>query len=319
MCIDYRELNKLTIKNRYPLPRIDDLFDQLQGLSTYSKIDLRSGYHQLRVKDEDIPKTSFRTRYGHYKFQVMPFGLTNAPAVFMDLMNRISIVQFLGHVIDSQGIHVDPAKIEAVKNWASPTTPIEVRQFLGLAGYYRRFIKDFLKIAKSLTELTQKNKKYIWGENQESAFQLLKQKLCEAPILALPEGNDDFVVYCDASHQGLGAVLMQREKVIAYASRQLKPHEENYTTHDLELGAVVFALKIWRHYLYGTKCTVFTDHKSLQHILDQKELNMRQRRWLELLADYDCEIRYHPGKANVVADALSRKERIKPLRVRSLV
>ncbi|GKD41828.1 putative reverse transcriptase domain-containing protein [Tanacetum coccineum] len=212
------------------------------------------------------------------------------------------------------GIHVDPAKIEAVKNWASPTTPTEVRQFLGLAGYYRRFIEGFSKIAKSLTELTQKNKKYIWGEDQESAFQLLKQKLCEAPILALPEGNDDFVVYCDASHQGLGAVLMQREKVIAYASRQLKPHEENYTTHDLELGAVVFALKIWRHYLYGTKCTVFTDHKSLQHILDQKELNMRQRRWLELLADYDCEIRYHPGKANVVADALSRKERIKPVR-----
>ncbi|GJT73148.1 putative reverse transcriptase domain-containing protein [Tanacetum coccineum] len=184
---------------------------------------------------------------------------------------------------------------------------------LKIIGYYRRFIKDFSKIAKSLTELTQKNKKYIWGENQESAFQLLKQKLCEAPILALPEGNDDFVVYCDASHQGLGAVLMQREKVIAYASRQLKPNEENYTTHDLELGAVVFALKIWRHYLYGTKCTVFTDHKSLQHILDQKELNMRQRRWLELLADYDCEIRYHPGKANVIADALSRKERIKPL------
>ncbi|GKD36622.1 putative reverse transcriptase domain-containing protein [Tanacetum coccineum] len=159
----------------------------------------------------------------------------------------------------------------------------------------------------------------ILGEDQESAFQLLKQKLCEAPILALPEGNDDFVVYCDASHQGLGAVLMQREKVIAYASRQLKPNEENYTTHDLELGAVVFALKIWRHYLYGTKCTVFTDHKSLQHILHQKELNMRQRRWLELLADYDCEIRYHPGKANVVADALSRKERIKPLRIRSLI
>ncbi|GJT47338.1 putative reverse transcriptase domain-containing protein [Tanacetum coccineum] len=188
-----------------------------------------------------------------------------------------------------------------------------------IEGYYRIFIKDFSKIAKSLTELTQKNKKYIWGKDQESAFQLLKQKLCEAPILALPEGNDDFVVYCDASHQGLGAVLMQREKVIAYASRQLKPNEENYTTHDLELGAVVFALKIWRHYLYGTKCTVFTDHKSLQHILDQKELNMRQRRWLELLADYDCEIRYHPGKENVVADALSRKERIKPLRVRSLV
>ncbi|GJV28524.1 putative reverse transcriptase domain-containing protein, partial [Tanacetum coccineum] len=246
---------------------MQELSNQLQelterGLSVYSKIDLRSGYHQLRVRDKDIPKTAFRTRYGHYEFQVMPFGLTNAPAVFMDLMNRvckpyldkfvivfiddiliysrnkeehanhlriilellkkeklyakfskcdfwIHIVQFLGHLIDSQGLHVDPAKIEA--------------------------------IAKSLTELTQKNKKYIWGEDQESAFQLLKQKLCEAPILALPEGNDDFVVYCDASHQGLGAVLMQREKVIAYASRQLKPHEENYTTHDLELGAVVFA------------------------------------------------------------------------------
>ncbi|GJU51729.1 putative reverse transcriptase domain-containing protein [Tanacetum coccineum] len=275
MCIDYRELNKLTVKNRYPLPRIDDLFDQLQGSSVYSNIDLRLGYHQLRVRDEDIHKTAFRMRYGHYEFQVMPFGLTNAPDVFMDLINHvckpyldkfvivfiddiliyshnkeehtdhlriilellkkeklyakfskcdfwISIVQFLGHVIDRQGIHVDPAKIEAVKNWASPTTPIEVRQFLGLVGYYRRFIEGFSKIAKPLTELTQ------------SAFQLLKQKLCEAPILALPEGNNDFVIYCDASLQGLGAVLMQREKVIAYASRQLKPHEENYTTHDLE-------------------------------------------------------------------------------------
>ncbi|GJS66893.1 reverse transcriptase domain-containing protein [Tanacetum coccineum] len=372
MCIDYRELNKLTVKNRYPLPRIDDLFDQLQGSNIYSKIDLRSGYHQLRVREEDIPKTAFRTRYGHYEFRVMPFGLTNAPAVFMDLMNRvckphldkfvivfiddiliysrnekehkehlktilellkkeelyakfskcefwINTVKFLGHVIDNSGIHVDPAKIEAVKNWASPTTPSEIRQFLGLAGYYRRFIEGFSKIAKPMTELTQKNQKFDWGEEQEEAFQLLKQKLCAAPILALPEGSEDFVVYCDASIKGLGAVLMQRMKVIAYASRQLKIHEKNYTTHDLELGAVVFALKIWRHYLYGTKCVVFTDHKSLQHILDQKDLNMRQRRWIELLSDYDCEIRYHPGKANVVADALSRKERIEPLRVRALV
>ncbi|GKB04811.1 putative reverse transcriptase domain-containing protein [Tanacetum coccineum] len=251
MCIDYRDLNKLTIKNRYPLPRIDDIFDQLQGSSIYSKIDLRSGYHQLRVREDDIPKTAFRTRYGHYEFQVMPFGLTNAPAVFMDLMNRFSkcdfwihIVQFLGHHIDGQGLHVDPAKIEVVKNWTSTTTPTEVRQFLGLAGYYRRFIEGFSKIAKPLTKLTQKNKNYTWGEEQESAFQLLKQKLCEAPILALPEGNDNFVVYCDASLQGLGVVLMQREKVIAYVSRQLKPHEENYTTYDLELGAVIFALKI---------------------------------------------------------------------------
>ncbi|GKA72268.1 putative reverse transcriptase domain-containing protein [Tanacetum coccineum] len=236
MCIDYRELNKLTVKNRYPLPRIDDLFDQLQGSSIYSKIDLRSGYHQLRVREPDIPNTAFRTQYGHYEFQVMPFGLTNTPA--------------------------DEKEHE---------------------------------------------------EHLKAILELLKKEQF-APILALPEGSEDFVVYYDASHKGLGNVLMQREKVIAYASRQLKVHEKNYTTHDLELGSVVFALKIWRHYLYGTRCTIFTDHKSLQHILDQKELNMRQRRWLELLSDYDCDIRYHPGKANVVADALSRKERIEPLR-----
>ncbi|GJX59364.1 putative reverse transcriptase domain-containing protein [Tanacetum coccineum] len=371
MCIDYRELNKLTIKNRYPLPRIDDLFDQLQGSSVYSKIDLRSGYHQLRIREEDIPITAFRTRYGHYEFRVIPFGLTNAPAVFMDLMNRVckpyldkfvivfiddiliysknkeehgkhlktilnllwseklyakflkcdfwlDSVQFLGHVIDSNGVHVDPAKIEAIKNWAAPTTPTEVRQFLGLAGYYRRFIKEFSLISKPLTKLTQKNKPYVWGDDEEEAFQTLKLKLCSAPILSLPEGSEDFVVFCDASLKGFGAVLMQREKVIAYASRQLRKNEENYTTHDLELGAVVFALRLWRHYLYGTKCTVYTDHKSLQYILDQKELNMRQRRWIELLSDYDCVIRYHPGKANVVADALSRKDK-EPIRVRALV
>ncbi|GJS23106.1 putative reverse transcriptase domain-containing protein [Tanacetum coccineum] len=299
--------------------------------SVYSKIDLRSGYHQLRVREEDIPKTAFRTRYDRYEFQVMPFGLTNAPAVFMDLMNRvckpyldkfvivfiddiliyskskqehedhlklilellkkkelyakfskcefwIPKVQFLGHVIDSKGIHVDPAKIESIKDWASLKTPTKIRQFLGLAGYYRRFIEGFLNIAKSMAKLTQKKVKFDWGDKQEAAFQLLKQKLCSAPILALPEGAKNFIVYCDASHKGLGAVLMQNDK-----------------------------------------CTMFTDHKSLQHILDQKELNMRQRHWLELLNDYDCEIRYHLGKANVVADALSRKERINPLRVRALV
>nr|GEY09915.1 putative reverse transcriptase domain-containing protein [Tanacetum cinerariifolium] len=168
------------------------------------------------------------------------------------------------------------------------------------------------RIDDLFNQLQEKQEVYLL-ENQETTFQLLKQKLCEALILALPEGNDNFVVYCDASHQGWGAVLKQREKVIAYASRQLKPHEENYITHDLELGAVVFALKIWRHYLYDTKCIVFTDHKSLQHILDQKELNMSQRHWLESPAYYDCDIHYHLGKANVVADALSQKERIKPL------
>ncbi|GKE61904.1 retrotransposon protein, putative, ty3-gypsy subclass [Tanacetum coccineum] len=185
MCIDYRELNKLTVKNRYPLPRIDDLFDQLQRSSVYSKIDLRSAYHQLRVREEDIPNTAFRTRYGHYKFQ------------------------FLGHVIDSKGIHVDPAMIESIKDWASPKTPTEICQFLGLAGYYRRFIEGFSKIAKSMTKLTQKNVKFDWEEKEEAAFQLIKQKLCSAPILTLPKGSENFIVYCDASHKGLGAVLMQ--------------------------------------------------------------------------------------------------------------
>ncbi|GKA07624.1 putative reverse transcriptase domain-containing protein, partial [Tanacetum coccineum] len=281
MCIDYRELSKLTIKNCYPLLRIDDLFDQ-------------------------------QTRYGHFEFQVMPFRLTNAPAVFMDLMNRVckpyldkfiivfiddilvyskdeeehgkhlkiilellkkerlytkfskcdfwlDSVQFLGHVIDRSGVHVDPAKIKAIKSWAAPTKPTEVRQFLRLAGYYRRFIEGFSLISKPLTKLTQKNKKYEWGEEKEEAFQTLNQKLCSAPILALPKGTEDFMVL-----------------------------EENYTTHDLELGAVVFALRL-------------------------------QRRWIELLSDYDCEIWYHLGKENVVADALSRKERDKPLRVRALM
>ncbi|GKC12054.1 putative reverse transcriptase domain-containing protein [Tanacetum coccineum] len=239
MCIDYQELNKLTVKNRYPLPRIDDLFDQLQGSSVYSKIDLRSGYHQLRVREEDISKMAFRTRYGHYEFQVMPFGLTNAPTVFIDLMNRvckpyldkfviifiddiliysknnkeheehlkailellkkeelyakfskcefwIRKVQFLGHVIDSQGIHVDPAKIKSIKYWASLKTPMEIRQFLGLAGYYRRFIEGFSKIAKPMTKLTQKKAAFEWGDKQEAAFQTLKHKLYSTPILALP-------------------------------------------------------------------------------------------------------------------------------------
>nr|GEU66162.1 putative reverse transcriptase domain-containing protein [Tanacetum cinerariifolium] len=196
---------------------------------------------------------------------------------------------------------------------------MEVMQFLELVGYYRRFVEYFSLISKLLTKLTQKDKKYESGKEEEEAFHKLKQKLCSAPILALPEGTEDFVVYCDASLKGYGAVLMQGEKVIANASRKLKVHEENYTTHDLELGSVVFALRLWRHYLYGTKCVVFTDHKSLQYILNQKELNLRQRRWIELLSDYDCEIRYHLAKANVVADALSLKERDKPLRVQSLM
>ncbi|GJU40354.1 putative reverse transcriptase domain-containing protein [Tanacetum coccineum] len=231
MCIDYRELNKLTVKNRYPLPRIDDLFDQLQGSQFFSKIDLRSGYHQMRVHEDGIPKTAFRTRYGHFKFIVMPFDSRGA-------------CRTLKACDKCNGIHVDPSKIEAVKNWKAPRTLTEVRSFLGLVGYYRRFIDNFYKIAKSLTILTKKCKTFDWGEEQELTFQTLKNRLCNAPVRALPDGPEDFMVYCDASGIGLGYVLMQRGKVIAYASRQLKIHEKNYTTNDLELGAVVFALKI---------------------------------------------------------------------------
>ncbi|GJX42036.1 putative reverse transcriptase domain-containing protein [Tanacetum coccineum] len=248
----------------------------------------------------------------------MPLGLTNAPAVFMDLMNRVCkpyldrfVIVFINDIlIYSKSIKEHEGHLKLIL------------KLLKEEDLYAKFSKcEFWlsKIARPMIKLTQKSVKFDWGEKAEAAFQLLKQKLCSAPILALPEESENFVVYCDASHKGLGAVLMQKEKVIAYASRQLKVHEKNYTTHDLELGAVVFSLKMWRHYLYGTKCVVFTDHKSLQHILDQKELNMRQRRWLELLSEYDCEIRYHTGKANMVADALSRKERSKPLRVRALV
>nr|GEV60887.1 putative reverse transcriptase domain-containing protein [Tanacetum cinerariifolium] len=244
--------------------------------------------------------------------------LKNASAVFMDLMNRVCkpyLDKFIIIFIDDIIIYSKDKK----EHEEHLKTPTEIRQFLSLADYYQRFIEGFLKIAKSMTKLTQKGVKFDWGEKEENTFQLITQKLCSAPILALPEGRKDFVVYCDASHKGLGAVLMQIGKVITYASRQLKVYEKNYTTLDLELRSVVFALKIGRHYLYGTKCTVFTDRKSLQHILDQKELNMRQCRWLELLSDYDCDICYNPGQANIVADALSRKEQIEPLRVRALV
>ncbi|KAA0067940.1 pol protein [Cucumis melo var. makuwa] len=337
LCIDYRELNKVTVKNRYLLPRIDDLFDQLQGATVFSKIDLRSGYHQLRIRDSDIPKTAFRSRYGHYEFIVMSFGLTNTPAMFMDLMNRVFkdfldsfVIVFIDDILiyskteaehekhlhqvletlranKLEGVSVDPAKIEVVTNWPRPSTVSEIRSFLGLAGYYRRFVEDFSRIASPLTQLTRKGTPFVWSPTCESSFQELKQKLVTAPILTVPDGSGSFVIYSDASKKGLGCVLMQQGKVVAYASRQLKGHEQNYPTHDLELAAVVFALKIWRHYLYGEKIHIYTNHKRLKYFFTQKELNMRQRRWFELVKDYDCEILYPPGKANVVADALSRK------------
>jgi hypothetical protein len=361
MCVDYRPLNAVTIKNKYPLPRIDVLFDQLAGAKVFSKIDLRSSYHQIKIRPCDIPKTAFSTRYGLYEFLVMSFGLTNAPTYFMYLMNSMFMteldkfvvvfiddiliysksekehakhlrvvlqrlrdhklyakfskcefwlksVKFLRHTISHDGISVDPSKVQEVMDWKPPKSVHQIRSFLGLAGYYRRFILDFSRIAKPMTELLKKGVKFVWSEACEKAFHTLRQHLTSAPVLVQPDNSKSFEVFCDASGTGLGCVLMQEGRVIAYASRALRPHELNYPTHDLELAVVVHALKIWRHYLMGNRCNIFTDHKSLKYIFTQLELNMRQRRWLELIKDYDLEVHYHPGKANVVADALSCKD-----------
>jgi hypothetical protein len=308
----------VTIKNKYPLPRIDVLFDQLVGAKVFSKIDLRSGYHQIKIRASDIPKTAFSTRYGLYEYLVMSFGLTNAPAYFMYLMNSVFMpeldkfvvvfiddilvysknedehtehlhivlqrlsdhrlyaklskcdfwmreIKFLGHTISQDGISVDPEKVQEVMDWKPPTTVRHIRSFLGLAGYYQRFIPDFSMIAKPMTELLKKVVKYDWSQKCEDAFHTLRQHLTTAPVLGQPNN------------------------------------------HDLELAAIVHALKIWRHYLMGAHCNIYTDHKILKYIFTQDDLNMRQRRWLELIKDYDLEVHYHPGKANVVADALNRK------------
>ncbi|KAK8594732.1 hypothetical protein V6N13_015651 [Hibiscus sabdariffa] len=318
LCIDYRKLNKLTIKNKYPLPRIDDLFDQFRGATVFSKIDLRSGYYQLKVKDSDVAKTAIRTRYGHYEFLVMPFGLTNAPAAFMDMMNRVfrpyldqfvvvfiddiliysrseaehdehlrivlqtlrdhrlyaklskcefwlRKITFLGHVVSAEGIQVDPGKIEAIVSWKQPKNVSEIRSFLGLAGYYRRFVEGFSIIAAPLTKLLKKDVPFVWTEAQQASFEKLKKALTQAPVLVQPESGKDFAVYSDASHSRLGYVLMQEGRVIAYASRQLRPYELNYPS-------------------CSGLCTEVLEALSLRR-----------------------EIEYHPSKANVVDDALSRK------------
>jgi hypothetical protein len=329
MCVNYRSLHEVTIKNKYPLPRIKDLFDQMKGASVFSKIDLRSGYHQLKIWESNIPKTTFHTRYGLYEYTMISFGLTNAPAYFMYLMNKVFIkyldkfvvvfiddilifskmeeehekhltmvleklrsnqlyakfskcefwlieVAFLGHVISAGGVSVDPSKVKDVLNWMPQTNTSEIQSFLGLAGYCRRFIKDFSKIVKPMTRLLEKNKDFDWTEECQTSFEELKKRLTLALVLILPDITKKFNIYCDASRQGLGCVLMQDGKLVSYASCQLRKHEENYPTHDLELVAVVHALKIWRQYLIGHRCEIYSDHKSLKYIFTQTDLNLRQ-------------------------------------------
>jgi hypothetical protein len=371
LCVDYRALNEVTVKNKYPLPRIDDLFDQLRGACVFSKIDLRSGYHQLKVQECDIPKIAFVSRYGLYEFMVMSFGLTNAPAYFMYMMNNdfmeymdkfimafiddilvysrneeeheghlhlllqklrdhklytklskcefyLKQVSFLGHVISKGGISLYPSKVQDVLSWKAPRSVSDIQSFLRLAGYYQRFIEGFLNISKPMTELLEKDKQFEWTPTYEASFQELKKRLMTVLVLVMPDMEKPFSIYCDASGQGLGCVLMQDGRVVVYASQQLRRHEVNYLTHDLELAAVVHALKIWRHYLMGKRCELYTDHKSLKYIFTQSNLNLRQRRWLELIKDFDLGINYHPGKADVVADALSRRSHVSQLVVGSM-
>ncbi|KAJ9530991.1 hypothetical protein QJQ45_001002 [Haematococcus lacustris] len=370
MCVDYRPLNRITIKNKYPLPRVENMLDRLHGATVFSKIDLRQGYHQIRIAPEDIPKTAFSTRYGHFEFTVLPFGLCNAPATFQRLMNDIfrqelddhvivylddilifsrtheeharhldrvlsllrqhklyaklskcefgrSQTQFLGHIITSTGIACDPNKVVAINSWPVPTTVHEVRSFLGLANYYRRFVNNFSTIAEPLTALTQadghdKQGKVTWTSAQQSAFDALKHALTSAPILIAPDPTQPYTLRCDASGIGIGAVLSQgtgpAERVVAYHSRKLLPAERNYPTHEQELLSLVEALKVWRHYLLGAHFTLLTDNWANKHLQTQPRLDSkRQARWMEVLQEYNCHIDHIPGKHNVVADALSRR------------
>ena len=371
MCVDYRALNSITIKNRYPLPRIDELFDRLQGAKVFSKIDLRSGYHQIRIHPDDVPKTAFRTRYGHFEFLVLPFGLTNAPATFMHLMHQIfrpfldsfvlvflddilifsrtaaeheqhvkqvlellrkhrlhakqskcelfrDRVEFLGHMVDGDGLRMMSDKVRAVREWPVPQSVEEVRSFLGTVGYYRKFIHMFSDVAAPITELLQKEKPFHWGTEQQKAFEKLKAAISQQPVLILPDPSRPYVVTTDASGFAVGATLSQDVgqglQPIAFLSKKMLPAERNYPVHEQELLAIIVALREWRHYLSGARFTieVRTDHKSLRHFQSQPHLSPRQTRWLDLLSEFDFEIQYQEGKSNVVADGLSRRPDHKP-------
>lgn len=365
MCIDYRAVNKITIRNNYPLPKIDELLDRLYGAKVFSKFDLSSGYYQVKVADEDIEKTAFATKYGLYEYKVLPFGLTGAPATFMTLMNRIFYeyldkflivylddiliysrneeehqqhlrlvldklkehrlivndekselfkekVTFLGFDVDGEGIHTEEAKIKTIKDWPIPNNKQQVRSFLGLTNYYRRFVRNYATIAKPLTDIQGENKTFEWNQEQQQSFQDLKKALTSAPVLSSPQPDKDYYMFTDASDFAVGGVLCQKDendnmKPIAYESHKLSPAEQNYAVHEKETLAIIYCLTKWRHYLESRKTIISTDHHSLQYLHTQPKLSRRQARWMELLANFDIEIKYIPGRLNSVADALSRR------------
>ncbi|WVZ97721.1 hypothetical protein U9M48_043235 [Paspalum notatum var. saurae] len=360
MCVDCRAINNITIRYRYPIPRLDDMLDELSGAIIFTKLDLRSGYHQIRMKLGDEWKTAFKTKFGLYEWLVMPFGLTNAPSTFMRLMNEVlrpfvglfvvvyfddiliysktmeehlehlsvvfdalrtarlfgnmeqctfctQRVSFLGYVVTPQGIEVDSSKIDAIRDWPTPTTVTQIRSFLGLAGFYRRFVRDFSSIAAPLHELTKKGVPFAWGDSQAVAFNTLKDKLTHAPLLQLPDFNKVFELECDASGIGLGAVLLQEGKPVAYFSEKLSGASLKYSTYDKELYALVRTLQTWQHYLWHREFIIHSDHEALKHIRTQTNLNRRHANWVEFIESFPYIIKHKNGKKNVIADALSRR------------
>ncbi|MCO5561295.1 hypothetical protein L7F22_014916 [Adiantum nelumboides] len=367
MCVDYRALNKITIKNRFLVPRIEDLFDKLQGSTYFSRIDLKSGYHQIRIVNEDILKTAFRTTFGLYEYLVMPFGLTNAPATFNRMMEKIfrphrnftgvffddviiysksmeehkkhlqvifqalrdnklfinqkksefflQEIQYLGHIISKSGIRMDPSKLEVIKEWPNPRNLHELRSFIGMCAYYRRFIEKFSLIAGPLHDLTKKNVKYVWTEGKQEAFDKLKQKLTSQPVLVLPDLSKPFEVQCDACGDCLGAVLLQEGHAIAYESRRLSSDEQILSIYEKELLAVLHALDSWKHYLLGTPFILRTDHQSLKYFMTQTKLSDKQMRWANFLSRFNFHIAHIAGKHNQVADALSRRPKVNAMSI----
>ncbi|KAJ9504628.1 hypothetical protein QJQ45_013599, partial [Haematococcus lacustris] len=362
MCVDYRQLNKITLRDQYPLPRVDDLFDRLAGCTVFSSLDLQAGYHQIRIPDEDVPKTAFRTPTGLYQFKVLCFGLTNAPATFQRVMNNAfadvindcalvyiddilimsksvpdhfnhlrrvlellrkhqfqaklskceflkTALKFLGHIVSDQGIAVDPDKVKSITSWPVPRSLTAMQQFLGAANFVRKFVHNFSALAAPLTDLTGKVgiefNWHKWPDDKLQAFDALKHAISKVPLLKIPDITKPFQVYCDASLQGVGAVLMQEGYPLAYLSKKLIPAEKNYTTGEQELLAIITACKEWRCYLEGVPFTLYTDHKPLVALKTQKVLSRRQTRWLEFLSRYNFTIEYLPGDTNP-ADPLSR-------------